>query len=89
MLHRRFILRQITRSPGQSLLLALGLALAVALLWLVHPLNTEAVTYIIQRAESLMGLFYLLTLYCFIRGAKSEGNTPGASGQRTATPAST
>jgi putative ABC transport system permease protein len=30
MLHRRFILRQITRSPGQSLLLALGLALAVA-----------------------------------------------------------
>jgi len=47
-------------------------ALAVALLWTVHPLQTEAVTYIIQRVESLMGLFYLLTLYGFIRAVASE-----------------
>ncbi len=47
------------------------LALAVAVLWTVHPLQTEAVTYVIQRCESLMGLFFLLTLYCFIRGAGS------------------
>src|SRR6266850_6914087 len=47
------------------------LALAVAVLWTVHPLQTESVTYIVQRAESFMGLFYLLTLYCFIRGAES------------------
>ena len=49
-------------------------ALAVALFWTVHPLQTESVTYIAQRSESLMGLFYLLTLYGFIRltaGAKS------------------
>ena len=46
---------------------AWGLALAVALLWLVHPLQTESVTYIYQRFESLMGLFILLTLYSFIR----------------------
>lgn len=39
-----------------------------ALLWCLHPLQTEAVTYVIQRAESLMSLCYLLTLYCFIRG---------------------
>jgi tetratricopeptide (TPR) repeat protein len=50
------------------------LAAAVALLWVVHPLQTESVTYIIQRAESLMGLWYLLTLYCVIRGA---GTAPG------------
>jgi Flp pilus assembly protein TadD len=43
------------------------LALAVALIWMVHPLQTESVTYVIQRCESLMGLFYLLTLYCVIR----------------------
>ena len=47
---------------------ALGLSLAVALLWTVHPLQTESVTYVIQRAEALVGLFYLLTVYCFIRG---------------------
>lgn len=43
------------------------LAFAIALLWLVHPLQTEAVTYVVQRAESMMGLFYLLTLYAFVR----------------------
>ena len=48
------------------------MALAVAVLWTVHPLQTEAVTYISQRCELLMGLFYLLTLYCFIRGAESR-----------------
>jgi len=48
---------------------ATALALASAMLWAVHPLQTESVTYISQRAESLAGLFYLLTLYCVIRGA--------------------
>jgi hypothetical protein len=47
------------------------LAGAIALLWMVHPLQTEAVTYIVQRAESLMGMFYLLVLYCTIRAAAS------------------
>ena len=47
------------------------LAFMIALLWTVHPLQTESVSYIIQRAESMMGLFYLLTLYFFIRGVES------------------
>jgi tetratricopeptide (TPR) repeat protein len=38
-------------------------AAVTALLWALHPLQTEAVSYVAQRAESLMGLFYLLTLY--------------------------
>jgi tetratricopeptide (TPR) repeat protein len=49
-----------------------GLAAAVAILWAVHPLQTESVTYIIQRMESLMGLLLLLTLYCVIRGHDSS-----------------
>jgi tetratricopeptide (TPR) repeat protein len=50
------------------------LAFICAVIWVVHPLQTESVTYVIQRAESLMGLFYLLTLYCAIRGfASSRG----------------
>lgn len=51
---------------------AMPLGLAVTMLWLLHPLQTESVTYIVQRAESLMGLWYLLTLYGFIRGAAAE-----------------
>ena len=50
-------------------------AFSIALLWILHPLQTESVTYLSQRAESLMGLFYLLTLYFFIRGARSEDGT--------------
>lgn len=46
-------------------------ALGVALLWTLHPLQTISVTYLSQRAESLMGLCYLLTLYCFVRTATS------------------
>jgi protein O-mannosyl-transferase len=48
---------------------ATWLAFVVSLLWLVHPLQTASVTYVVQRVESLMGLFYLLTLYCAIRAA--------------------
>jgi protein O-mannosyl-transferase len=49
-----------------------GLALAIALIWEVHPLVTQAVNYVIQRGELLMSLFYLLTLYCVVRAGKTE-----------------
>lgn len=46
---------------------------AAALVWAVHPLLTEAVTYIAQRAESFAALCYLGVLYGFIRAmAQSE-----------------
>ena len=50
---------------------SVGVALAVAVIWTVHPLQTESVTYIVQRAESLMGMFYLLTLYACLRSFQS------------------
>src|SRR5688572_27906582 len=40
-------------------------------MWALHPVQTAAITYLSQRAESLMGLFYLLTLYAFIRAHHS------------------
>jgi len=46
---------------------ATPLAWFASALWALHPLQTESVTYIIQRAESLVGLCYLFTLYAFIR----------------------
>jgi len=48
------------------------LAWASALIWLVHPLNTEVIDYATQRTESLMGLFYLLTLYAAIRAMSAR-----------------
>jgi Tfp pilus assembly protein PilF len=49
-----------------------GLALAAAMIWLVHPLQTESVTYLCQRAESLAGLLYLATLYCCLRAFQAD-----------------
>lgn len=57
---------------------ALGLSFAISLLWAVHPLQTEAVTYLSQRVESLMGLFYFLTLYAFVRSIEAVEISPGA-----------
>jgi tetratricopeptide (TPR) repeat protein len=50
---------------------ATGLAAVAATVWVVHPLQTESVTYLSQRYESLMGLFYLLSLYLVVRGYQS------------------
>jgi len=47
------------------------IALASALIWLVHPLQSEAVDYVTQRTESIMGLFLLLTLYAVVRAKES------------------
>ena len=45
------------------------ISVAISLLWVIHPVLTQTVTYISQRTETLMALMYLLTLYCFIRGS--------------------
>ena len=42
--------------------------LVSALLFLVHPLQTQAVTYIVQRLASLAGLFYLASLAFYLHG---------------------
>jgi len=47
------------------------IAAAVALWWLVHPLQSESVICIVQRNELLAGLFYLLIFYAFERSIHS------------------
>ena len=51
---------------------AAPLAFCIALLWSLHPLQTEAVTYLVQRTESLASLCVLLTLYGFVRATTSD-----------------
>lgn len=42
-------------------------AVAVGFLFLLHPLQTQAVNYIVQRMTSLAALLFLLALYGFVR----------------------
>ncbi|MGE3536773.1 MAG: tetratricopeptide repeat protein [Candidatus Tectimicrobiota bacterium] len=46
---------------------ATGIAFGAALLWAIHPIQTESVTYIVQRMNSLASLFYILALLCYVR----------------------
>lgn len=57
------------RWRGRFAGVATPLAFCSALMWALHPLQTESVTCVIQRTESLVGLFYLFTLYAFVRAA--------------------
>ena len=43
-------------------------ALFTALIFVVHPLQTQAVTYIWQRSEVLSGFFYLAAFLCYLAG---------------------
>ena len=71
------VVRRSLRLPSVQLAsAATPLALITALIWTVHPLQTNAVSYIIQRTEVLAGLFYLLTLYCVLRGAEADRSRP-------------
>ncbi|PQO26645.1 tetratricopeptide repeat protein [Blastopirellula marina] len=68
------LIRRTLAAPklGFSADAAIGLAWAAAAIWLAHPLQTQAVTYVYQRMESWMALFYLLTLYAFARSMTAE-----------------
>src|SRR5436190_14097895 len=68
---RRALLLPRFREEFESV--ATAIAFSISLIWALHPLQTESVTYIVQRAESLMGLFYLLTLYAFARSVPPAG----------------
>jgi len=43
-----------------------------ALLWGLHPIQTEAVDYVSQRSETMMSMFLLLVIYSVARSAQSN-----------------
>ncbi len=44
------------------------ISLSCALIWAVHPIQTQSVTYIVQRMTSLCGLFYFASLLFYLKG---------------------
>lgn len=60
-----------------------AIALASALLWVVHPLGTAATTYIVQRAEALAAFWMLLALYAFARGWRAVAVAAAFAGVAT------
>lgn len=62
---RRLFRRAAVSSPD-------GAAFAAALVWAVHPVQTESVTYLVQRAEVLSGLCALLAVYAALRALEGR-----------------
>lgn len=64
----------VTKQLAQGWLIASSarLALASALLFAVHPVHTEAVTYVCGRSTSLMALFYLAGIWAYV-SARADG----------------
>ena len=48
------------------------IAFVAALIWAVHPLQTNAVTYIVQRMAAMAAFFTIAALFCYLRGRLAE-----------------
>jgi len=51
------------------------IALLAAVLWALNPIQTQAVTYIVQRMAAMAAMFYILALFLYLRGRLSRCKT--------------
>ena len=65
-------LRGILGTDLKSVPKAKRIAIYTALLFAVHPIQTQAVTYIVQRMEILASMFMLIALLLFIKAVKTS-----------------
>jgi hypothetical protein len=52
-------------------------ALFASLIFIAHPIQTQSVTYIVQRMASMGGMFYLLCMVLYVKGRLSTGGSRG------------
>lgn len=75
-----FLVLMLFRTPRVSLSAmghdAQGVAFVAALLFALHPLQTQAVTYIVQRFTSMVAMFYLGSLVLYARARMTQGLAP-------------
>jgi len=50
------------------------IALLSALLWAINPIQTQAVTYVVQRMTSMAGMFSIMAMYFYLKGRISTQN---------------
>ncbi len=75
------LLRGLVRTPAINSLVTseeakLFLPIVVALIFVLHPLQIQGVTYIVQRLASLAAFFYIATMACFIQARLATKNLP-------------
>ena len=48
------------------------IAFLATVLWAINPVHTQAITYIVQRMASLAAMFYIVAMYCYLKGRTSK-----------------
>jgi tetratricopeptide (TPR) repeat protein len=51
---------------------AYSLALLATFFWAIHPIQTQAVTYIVQRMTSLGGMFTIMSMFFYVKARTAE-----------------
>jgi tetratricopeptide (TPR) repeat protein len=46
---------------------AVSIALLSTVFWAINPVQTQAITYIVQRMASMAAMFYVMGIYCFLK----------------------
>jgi hypothetical protein len=49
------------------------IAFITATIWLLHPLQTQSVTYVVQRMNSMFAMFYILAMLLYVKGRLTTG----------------
>jgi protein O-mannosyl-transferase len=44
------------------------IAVLASALWAVHPIQTQSVTYIVQRMAQMAAMFYIIAMFCYLKG---------------------
>ncbi len=70
------VIRQLFKTPvlivtGQRKEAVYSIALLAVAFWAANPIQTQAVTYVVQRMASLAAMFYTIGIYCFLKGRMS------------------
>jgi len=55
--------------------IAYPVALLATFFWALNPVHINCVSYIVQRYASMAGLFYIMSMYFYLKGRASEKST--------------
>lgn len=72
-----FLIHKLLQILGSSRQTALTVGAITAGLWLIHPLQTSTVLYVIQRMTELSATFILLGTLCYVHGRKRLQSAAG------------
>ena len=69
------MLLQTPKLDGKSGVNTHSVALLASVLWAVHPVQTQAVTYIVQRMAAMAAMFYILSFYFYLKARLVNNGT--------------